>query len=231
MGLVNNTNSSVVFDDNHFIQLCIKNISDVSFTFNNYAEIASELLGDLSTQQANGLGRLSFAKIIAFYLNLPNFNQASFFAINDTITNELVNRFPLFMHPFQLCQQIKTELAEWNPSFTEATLLTGMLFITGYSGIDPAFRNYQQQMTNACNLILWKLCRGDVQGYERIQHSFRRVSNLLEQAKLGLYSAMASDSQSGVVLADVATSIAQAEANGEILVEEYPKIIVDNDDI
>ena len=231
MGLVNSTNSSVVFDDNHFIQLSIKNITDVALTFNNYSEIASQLLGDLSTQQAHGLGCLSFGQIIPFYLNLPNCNRASFFAINDTITNELVKRYPYFMQPFQLCQQIKAELAEWNPSFTEAALLTGILFITSYSGNDPDFRNYQQQMTNACNLILWKLSRGDIQWYDKIQHCFRRVSNLLEHVKVGLRTAMTSGSQTGVGFSEVALSIAQAEEHGKVLVEAYPKDFVDSDDI
>ena len=217
--LVVKNDSNVVFDDRQFVQLCVRNIAEAAAIFNNYGEIASEILGDISREQASGLGSLSIAKIVPFYLNLPNCTGASFFGINDSVATEFVSRFPILKEPFQRCLQIKAVLAQWNPSFNEAALFTSMLFISGYSGNDREIKNFQLQMSNGCNLILWKYAKGDVLWFERTCHYFSKMMKLLQEAKNGMFSAMEISGRTDYVMANVSSSITKTEAEAEKMVE------------
>ena len=219
MALVVKEDSSVVYDDHQFVQLGTRNIGEALATFHNYGEIASAILGSITPAQASGLGSLSITSIVPLYLNLPNCNRATFYGINNAVAKRFVSRNPVMMESYQVCHQIKAELAQWNPSFTETALLTALTFINGYSGNDPTVRNVQQQMSNASNLILWKLSNGNVDCFEQLRFRFFAMMKLLQQAKVAIFSALESSSKNSYVLGNLCASMHQAETNAEMLIE------------
>ena len=56
MVLVVKEDSNVVFNDRQFVQLAVRNIAEALATFTNYGETASAILGDITPDQASGLG-------------------------------------------------------------------------------------------------------------------------------------------------------------------------------
>ena len=74
-------------------------------------------------------------------------------------------------------------------------------------------------MSNACNLILWKVANGDVVRYERICFCFSNMIKLLNNAKMGMYSAMESSARRNYILANLSSSMAETEAHAEMLIE------------
>ena len=217
MVMVNNSGANVVLNDHQFVNQASRNIGNAISTFNNYSQVAGAILGDITPQQASGLGSLSVLSLVILYLNLPNCNRTTFYGINNTMGKTFVSRHPFLLEVYQ---QIKAELAQWDPSFSETALLTAMTLINGYSGNDPTVGNFQQQMTNACNLNLWKLSNGDLACFEQLHFRFGKMMNLLKKAKFGILSALQSSSKNSPFIGNLSTSMQNAEFQGKMLIEK-----------
>ena len=217
--MVVNQDSRLVFNDEQFVNLAIAHVGGAAEILKNYATVVREIFGEMTRDQANGLGYISLTEIVPFYLNLPNHSRASFFGIDDALALNFVSRFPILRDPFQICLQVKAELAQWNPSFSEAALLTGMLFFNCYPGSDAAMVDLKQQVSNACNLILWKLSNGSLECFEQICTRFSHLMNLLSSAKDGMLTAMAIEAQhnDNYVMTNLSTTMAQNGAYAESL--------------
>ena len=185
-------------------------------TFQNFGQVVTMNLGSISSKQAFGLSSLTSLNMVIMYLNLPGNNSAVQYGINKTMDEKFISQFPDLIRSYQ---QINNQLTEWNPSFLETALLTVMIFINGYSGNDPTMTNIQQRMSNACDLILWKLANRDLSHFETLRNRFVAMVKLLQQTKEGILLAMKITKG----LDKVYFCMRQAEKSAVLLIESKKK--------
>ena len=208
--------SNLTVDNPQFIRSTTKQFGDIAVIFNNFGKIVGSILENISPEQSNGLASLSFLNIIILYLNLPNCSQTARYGINNAVGRSFAAQHPVLI---EIYQQIKAELIQWNPSFTETALLTALIFINSYSGNDPTMTQLQQQTSNACNMNLWNFSNGDLICFETLRFRFSKVMDLLKQAKFVIFSLLESGSKNDKVVGALAASFQQRETNAKTLIE------------
>ena len=214
-----NKNSRLIFDDNQFVKLAISHFGGAAQILDKYGSVVHCQLQGLTKGQATGLAYLSLSKIVPFYLNLPNTSGASFFGMDDASALNFVNRFPTCLEAFNCTMAIKAELAQWNPTFTEAALFVSNVFFQSYTGKNYQMKKHQREMLNARNLILWKMSKGNVEWYERRISLFDRLFGLLNGNQNGMLTAIENTAQNDFVMSNLSTTMAQAVSHAEMLIE------------
>ena len=193
-----------------------RTVVDLTMIFNNFGSIIGSYFGNLTNEQTQGLANLSQLSMLMMYLNLPSSSQTIRYGINNSVARDFAVQFPVLMETFH---KLNAQLAMWNPSFTETALLTTLVFINAYSGNDPAMTQLQQQMSNACNLILWKLSNGDLLCFEKLCFHFKNMTNLLKQIKSFMFSSLESITKNSNFFANLYASYQKAEMDANILIE------------